>query len=159
MPEPDEPPAPAGDDEATAAADSGEPEAFAVSPAVGPVPAIYVPQSPSEPSATDLLWQAEAQLARQARSWAACHPPHHGSDCEAHESAAPMTCPPCRRRTLIWLPEAAFADAFAPNASPQEQAILAAVQRPLDVPASASRSSGPCGKTAPAGSWSPSTTA
>ena len=35
--------------------------------------------------------------------------------------------------SLIWLPEAAFAHAFAQNASPQEQAILAAVQRPIDV--------------------------
>ena len=34
---------------------------------------------------------------------------------------------------LVWLPEAAFADAFAQNASPEEQAILAAVQRPIDV--------------------------
>ena len=34
---------------------------------------------------------------------------------------------------LVWLPEEAFADAFAQNASPGEQAILAAVQRPIDV--------------------------
>jgi len=34
---------------------------------------------------------------------------------------------------LVWLPEEAFADAFAPKASPGEQAILAAVQRPLSV--------------------------
>jgi pimeloyl-ACP methyl ester carboxylesterase len=34
---------------------------------------------------------------------------------------------------LIWLPDTAFADAFAQNASPEEQAILAAVQRPIDV--------------------------
>jgi pimeloyl-ACP methyl ester carboxylesterase len=34
---------------------------------------------------------------------------------------------------LVWLPETAFADAFAQNASPDEQAILAAVQRPIDV--------------------------
>jgi pimeloyl-ACP methyl ester carboxylesterase len=34
---------------------------------------------------------------------------------------------------LVWLPEEAFADAFAQNASPAEQAILAAVQRPMDV--------------------------
>jgi pimeloyl-ACP methyl ester carboxylesterase len=34
---------------------------------------------------------------------------------------------------LVWLPEEAFADAFAPNASAGEQAILAAVQRPLAV--------------------------
>jgi pimeloyl-ACP methyl ester carboxylesterase len=30
---------------------------------------------------------------------------------------------------LVWLPDKAFADAFAQNASPDEQAILAAVQR------------------------------
>jgi pimeloyl-ACP methyl ester carboxylesterase len=32
---------------------------------------------------------------------------------------------------LVWLPRTAFADAFAPNASPAEQEVLAAVQRPL----------------------------
>jgi pimeloyl-ACP methyl ester carboxylesterase len=32
---------------------------------------------------------------------------------------------------LIWLPASAFADAFAQHASAEEQAILAAVQRPL----------------------------
>ena len=31
----------------------------------------------------------------------------------------------------IWLPEAAFAGAFAQDASPDEQAVLAAVQRPI----------------------------
>jgi pimeloyl-ACP methyl ester carboxylesterase len=33
----------------------------------------------------------------------------------------------------IWLPETAFAAAFAQNASAQEQAVLAAVQRPLSI--------------------------
>jgi pimeloyl-ACP methyl ester carboxylesterase len=32
---------------------------------------------------------------------------------------------------LIWLPESAFSTAFAQNASPEEQAFLAAVQRPI----------------------------
>jgi pimeloyl-ACP methyl ester carboxylesterase len=32
---------------------------------------------------------------------------------------------------LIWLPEEAFAQAFAPHASAEEQAVLAAVQRPI----------------------------
>ena len=32
---------------------------------------------------------------------------------------------------LVWLPEAAFATAFAPNASADDQAVLAAVQRPI----------------------------
>jgi pimeloyl-ACP methyl ester carboxylesterase len=34
---------------------------------------------------------------------------------------------------LIWLPEDAFAKAFAPNASAEEQAVLAAVQRPISL--------------------------
>jgi pimeloyl-ACP methyl ester carboxylesterase len=32
---------------------------------------------------------------------------------------------------LIWLPDAAFASAFAPNASEEDRAVLAAVQRPI----------------------------
>ena len=32
---------------------------------------------------------------------------------------------------LIWLPEEAFAAAFAPNATAEEQVVLAAVQRPI----------------------------
>lgn len=35
------------------------------------------------------------------------------------------------RHGLIWLPEEAFVAAFAQHASPEEQAVLAAVQRPL----------------------------
>ena len=34
---------------------------------------------------------------------------------------------------LIWLPESAFAAAFAPNASVQDRAVLAAVQRPISL--------------------------
>jgi pimeloyl-ACP methyl ester carboxylesterase len=34
---------------------------------------------------------------------------------------------------LVWLPESAFADVFAPNASAEEQALMAAVQRPISV--------------------------
>jgi pimeloyl-ACP methyl ester carboxylesterase len=35
---------------------------------------------------------------------------------------------------LVWLPQEAFAAAFAPNASSDEQAVLFAVQRPIAVP-------------------------
>jgi pimeloyl-ACP methyl ester carboxylesterase len=35
---------------------------------------------------------------------------------------------------LIWLPEEAFADAFAQNAPPETQGVLAAVQRPIAIP-------------------------
>jgi pimeloyl-ACP methyl ester carboxylesterase len=34
---------------------------------------------------------------------------------------------------LIWLPEAAFSSAFAPNSTAEEQAVLFAIQRPLAV--------------------------
>ena len=37
------------------------------------------------------------------------------------------------RDGLIWLPEGAFAGAFAQNASADEQAVLAAVQRPISL--------------------------
>ena len=51
MPELDEPPATTSDDEATASAEGGEhqPEAFAISLGVGPLPTIYVPQAASVP--------------------------------------------------------------------------------------------------------------
>jgi pimeloyl-ACP methyl ester carboxylesterase len=35
---------------------------------------------------------------------------------------------------LIWLPEAAFAAAFAQNATAEEQSLLAAIQRPIALP-------------------------
>jgi pimeloyl-ACP methyl ester carboxylesterase len=34
---------------------------------------------------------------------------------------------------LVWLPEAAFATAFAQNASADDRAVLAAVQRPISL--------------------------
>jgi len=37
------------------------------------------------------------------------------------------------RNGLIWLPEAAFATAFAQNASAEDRAVLAAVQRPISL--------------------------
>src|SRR5580698_5162514 len=61
---------------------------------------------------------------------------------------------------LIWLPEAAFSQAFAQDASVEEQTILAAVQRPIS-PACITVAiwTGPCGRTALRGSWWRSTTA
>lgn len=40
---------------------------------------------------------------------------------------------------LIWLPEEAFAAALAPNATPEEQAVLSAVQQPIAVPCISTR--------------------
>jgi glycine cleavage system H protein len=95
MPEPDIPPATTSDEGVTASADDGEhePEVFAVSPAIGPVPAIYVPQSPTEQGITGPLWQAEAEAVRRAGGWVACHLPHHGPECRAHESPVPVAQP------------------------------------------------------------------
>jgi pimeloyl-ACP methyl ester carboxylesterase len=45
---------------------------------------------------------------------------------------------------LIWLPDDAFAKAFAPNASAEDQAVLAAVQRPISL---ASPRGVRCGRT------------
>lgn len=57
----------------TSAADSapGRPDGIAVSPAIGPLPAIYVPRTPGEATSTGLLWQATARAARQVSGWAA----------------------------------------------------------------------------------------
>ena len=58
------------------AADSaaGRPDGIAVSPAIGPLPAIYVPRTPGEATSTGLLWQAIARAARHVSGWAARHP-------------------------------------------------------------------------------------
>jgi pimeloyl-ACP methyl ester carboxylesterase len=48
----------------------------------------------------------------------------------APHARAPKLAPD--RHGLIYLPEPAFAEAFAPNATAEEQALLAAVQRPID---------------------------
>jgi hypothetical protein len=54
----------ANDGKATASADAGTPPyGLAISPAIGPVPAIYDPQSPGEPSTTSLVWHATVSVA------------------------------------------------------------------------------------------------
>ena len=44
------------------------PDAFAVSPAIGPLPAIYVRPSPSQATAPGLLWHATVR----AGGWVEC---------------------------------------------------------------------------------------
>jgi len=51
---------------------------------------------------------------------------------------------------LIWLPEEAFPAAFAPHASPEEQAVLFAVQRPIAVPCISTRVGRPLWRETPA---------
>ena len=51
---------------------------------------------------------------------------------------------------LIWLPEDAFAAAFAPNASAEEQSVLFATQRPIAVPCINTKVGRPLWKDRPA---------
>jgi pimeloyl-ACP methyl ester carboxylesterase len=51
---------------------------------------------------------------------------------------------------LIWLPEDAFAAAFAPDASAEEQSVLFAVQRPLAVPCISTKVGRPLWRDLPA---------
>ena len=52
---------------------------------------------------------------------------------------------------FIWMPESAFAAAFAQNASPQESALFAAVQRPINGACLQEKATTPLWKTLP--SW------
>jgi pimeloyl-ACP methyl ester carboxylesterase len=54
-------------------------------------------------------------------------------------------------RGYIWMPESAFADAFAPNAPPETLAILKAVQRPISVKCIQEKAPIPAWKSRP--SW------
>jgi pimeloyl-ACP methyl ester carboxylesterase len=54
-------------------------------------------------------------------------------------------------RGYIWMPESAFADAFAPNAPPETINILKAVQRPISVKCIQEKAPTPAWKTRP--SW------
>jgi len=51
---------------------------------------------------------------------------------------------------LIWLPEEAFATAFAPDASAEEQSVLFAVQRPIAVPCISTKVGRPLWRDRPA---------
>jgi glycine cleavage system H protein len=54
------------------------PAPIAVSPAIGPLPAIYVPAAPGQASPAGLLWLAVAHAAGWAARWAAHHHPPIG---------------------------------------------------------------------------------
>jgi pimeloyl-ACP methyl ester carboxylesterase len=61
--------------------------------------------------------------------------------------AAPKLAPDAHG--LIWLPEEAFAAAFAPHASAEEQAVLFAVQRPIALPCISTKVGRPLWKDRP----------
>jgi hypothetical protein len=49
----------------------------AVSPAIGPLPSVYVPPAPGQETRFGLLGQAMARAARAVGGWAARHRPDH----------------------------------------------------------------------------------
>ena len=59
---------------------------------------------------------------------------------------------------LIWLPEEAFEAAFAQNASADDRAVLAAVQRPISPDCITVPVGRPLWKDMPSGFWLPKTT-
>jgi hypothetical protein len=60
------------------------PDALAVSPAIGPLPAIYVPPPPSQATAVGLLWRATVR----AGGWAVRHLSGPAFACPAGEATA-----------------------------------------------------------------------
>src|SRR5215472_13557443 len=70
------PPAP-GDGEPPGSANDTSRPAGATSPAVGPLPPIYVPRSP-QAATIGLLWPAALRAARRASAWVTRHHPQHG---------------------------------------------------------------------------------
>jgi hypothetical protein len=68
------PPMPSGEDS------SARDDALAISPAIGPLPPVYVPPAPGQESRFGLFGQAAARAARAAREaggWAARLGPRH----------------------------------------------------------------------------------
>jgi hypothetical protein len=47
---------------------------IAITPAIGPLPPVYVPQRPGAPAADSLLWHVAARAVRLARVWVIRHP-------------------------------------------------------------------------------------
>jgi len=60
---------------------------------------------------------------------------------------------------LIYLPDTAFGAAFAQDATAEDMAVLAGVQRPISLPALPRPCRGHCGRSGRPGSWWPNRTA
>jgi hypothetical protein len=70
----------ASDERPAASSDATQPgpDGGAVSPAIGPLPPIYVPRPPSQASTPEPLRRPTARVARRAGDWVIRHlPPHH----------------------------------------------------------------------------------
>jgi len=80
-------PAAADDGEEAGSADDTRRPAGALSPAVAPLPPIYVPRSP-QANSTGLLWPAVLLAARRASTRVTRQRPQHGPACQDGRSQA-----------------------------------------------------------------------
>jgi hypothetical protein len=89
------PPAADSHDKEAGSADAvrSQPDQIAISPAIGPLPAIYVPRAPGESGPIGLLWHVTARAARLAGEWATRHLPHRHPATQDGEPRQPATPP------------------------------------------------------------------
>jgi hypothetical protein len=80
-----------GKEAASADAARSQPDPIAISPALGPLPAVYVPRAPGEGSPVGLLWRATARVARLAGRWATHYLPHRHPATRDGEPRQPAT--------------------------------------------------------------------
>ena len=66
-----------------------QPDPIAISPAIGPLPAIYVPRAPGQGSPVDLLGHVTARVARLVGRLATRHLPHNGTRDDAAGQGQP----------------------------------------------------------------------
>src|SRR6266542_4201616 len=71
------PPPDGADDEKRMAAAPAESDPVAVTPAIGPVPAIYIPRSSTKACAAGRIWRAAVRAARRAAQRATRRSPDH----------------------------------------------------------------------------------
>ena len=90
------------------------------------------------------MWLRSPRM--KARRWPT-YSPRHAASAGAQARAG--------RARLIYLPDAAFPAAFAQNASKEELAVLAAVQRPLSPACITVTVPRPLGRIGRPGSWLP----
>jgi hypothetical protein len=66
------------------------PDGIVISPAIGPLPAVYVPQTPDALTADALLWQATARSTRLLASWLIRHLRHGHAAPNKHQTTSAL---------------------------------------------------------------------
>jgi hypothetical protein len=94
------PPPRAGDREPPAAADAApaQPDPIAISPAIGPVPPVYVPRSPNQAATTGLVWHATVRAVRLVGRWVIRRPHRRATHDGESQSTGAVTDMPSERQ-------------------------------------------------------------